>query len=123
MNRLEFFKRTHNNLKLVKDDRLHNALHKVSKTWYVFLNRARGKVEVHDVRLMQNTKTWTTHVMTENRVSWKIVHDAKRFNSRNYDVNEAADRSSNLKDLTQDNQMKRKFSAAKYSALEEYSRS
>lgn len=92
MNTLKQFKRLYPELELVKDDKLHKALHTVSPSWYVFINRARNKVEVHDTAILRSGEIWGTHVMTEEYVSWKIVHDALKYNSKNHDITETIDK-------------------------------
>lgn len=91
MNTLKRFMQLNPELELVQDDELHAELHKTSPSWYIFIERSRGVVEVHDTAILGKGEMWTSHVMTEPHVTWKIAHDAKKFNSKVYDVNETLD--------------------------------
>lgn len=98
MDTLKRFIQLNPELELVENDELHRELHKVSPSWYIFIERARGVVEVHDTAILGHGEIWTSHVMTEQNVSWKIVHDALKFNSRVHDVNETLDEFDRAKD-------------------------
>lgn len=81
----------HPELELVKNSEILKALHETEPNWWIFISRDRGVVEVHDVRLVNCDDFYDSHIMTEEYVSWKIPHDAKKFNSKVFDINELLD--------------------------------
>lgn len=86
MRTLQKFIEQRHDLELVKNDEMHRALHQVSPDWYIFIARDRGVVEVHDTSLLEQQGDVPSHIMTEQHVTWKIVHDAIKYNSNNFDA-------------------------------------
>lgn len=90
-NELKRFMLLHPELELVEADDIHKELHQTDEDWFIFINRGTEVVEVHDVKTVNNDDIITSHIMTEPNVTWKIVHDARKYNSKVYDINETLD--------------------------------
>lgn len=86
MQTLKQFQKLNPELELVKNDTMHKELHSIEPSWYIFINRERGVVEIHDTQILDGNIEMDTHIMTEQFVTQKIVHDALKYNSRVHDA-------------------------------------
>lgn len=108
MKTIHKFLELHPELELVSNDELHNAINPIAPTWKIFINRMRGVVEVHDTSILFDDELVTSHIMTEQHVTWKIAHDIKKYNSNVFDASRWFEEQDKLQEIQEENSMERK---------------